>query len=255
MASEKKLIRQRNLEIGNDDSIDLVDLIFYQISKIKVLIAVFIAGAVVSGLITHFLITPEYRATSKVYMVSSSTGSALDLTDLRIGDSLSSDYMVLMKTRPIYTDVKKELGFDYSFGKFSKMVSLDTIDDSRVVSITVTSTDPEEAKNIANCVAEKAVYYIPKIMETPAPHIAEYAITPRVQSAPSLTKNTIFCAFAAWFVAVIIYTIKFLVDDTLKTSEDVEKEFGIMPFAVIPEGNISGLNTAKSNKKKSKRKR
>ena len=30
-------------------------------------------------------------------------------------------------------------------------------------------------------------------------------------------------------------------DDTLKTSEDVEKMFGVMPLSVIPEGDIVGL--------------
>lgn len=38
-----------------------------------------------------------------------------------------------------------------------------------------------------------------------------------------------------------VLTVLYLLDDTIKTSEDVEKEFGIMPLSVIPEGEIKGM--------------
>ena len=50
-------------------------------------------------------------------------------------------------------------------------------------------------------------------------------------------------------------------DDTLKTAEDVEKEFGIMPLTVIPEGNIQEISDAaekaagKQKKKKNKKRK
>ena len=34
----------------------------------------------------------------------------------------------------------------------------------------------------------------------------------------------------------------YLTDDTLKSSDDVEKEFGVMPLTVIPEGNIEAIS-------------
>ena len=88
-------------------------------------------------------------------------------------------------------------------------------------------------------------------METPEPHIAEYAIVPVNKSSPSLTKNTIIGALIGLLIMLAIFTVEFLMDDTFKTADDIEKEFGVMPLTVIPEGNIEGLeDTAQLSRSK-----
>ena len=105
---------------------------------------------------------------------------------------------------------------------------------------------------IANSLADKGVSELPKLMETPEPHIAEYAIVPVNKSSPSLTKNTLIGALLLMLLALAILTVEFLMDDTLKTAEDVEREFGVMPLTTIPEGKIEGFE---STEDKAKRKR
>jgi len=39
-----------------------------------------------------------------------------------------------------------------------------------------------------------------------------------------------------------LFTIEFLLDDTYKTAEDIQKDFGVMPLTVIPEGKIEGIS-------------
>ena len=96
---------------------------------------------------------------------------------------------------------------------------------------------------IANALAEKGVSELPKLMETPEPHIAEYAIVPVTKSSPSLSKNTMIGALLAMLIMLAIFTVRFLMDDTFKYAEDIEKEFGVMPLTVIPEGKIEGLES------------
>ena len=79
-------------------------------------------------------------------------------------------------------------------------------------------------------------------MEAPSPTIAEYAILPKTKSSPSLTRNTAMGALLCLVIALGIFTVIYLLDDTIKSSEDVEKMFGTMPLSVIPEGDIKGLN-------------
>ena len=68
----------------------------------------------IAGLITYYLITPDYTATSKMYMVSSSSQSVVDLTDLNIGQSLSKDYVELLKEQDRSSrGVIEEQGLDY----------------------------------------------------------------------------------------------------------------------------------------------
>ena len=107
METEKKIDIDNIQTDEGEIEIDLLDLFSYYRRKIIWIAGAFIIGALIAGLFTQFVITPRYTATSTMYMVSSSSGSAVDLSDLTIGQSLSSDYVELVKTRPIVEDVTK----------------------------------------------------------------------------------------------------------------------------------------------------
>ena len=231
-------IRDRNNE---EMEIDLIELFGFFITKIWWIIGAFLVGALLAGLITQFAITPKYTATAKMYMVSSSSQSVVDLTDLNIGQSISGDYVELLKTRPIVEGVIEEQNLPYTYNQLVGMINLSIVNNTRIIKIDVTSTDNKDAMRIANALAEKGVSELPKLMETPEPHIAEYAIVPVNKSYPSLTKNTMIGALLAMLIMLGIFTVQFLMDDTFRYAEDIEREFGVMPLTVIPEGKIEGF--------------
>lgn len=239
--------------------IDLLELFSYYLDRIRWIVGGFLVCALLAGLITHFLITPKYTATSKMYMVSSSSQSVVDLTDLNIGQSISSDYVELLQTRPIIEGVIREQNLSYSYRELLGMLNISVINNTRIIKINATSTDKREAMTIANALADKGVSELPKLMETPEPHIAEYAIVPVNKSAPSLTKNTMIGALLGMLIMLAIFTVQFLMDDTFRTAEDIQKEFGVLPLSVIPEGKIEGLESeeeqAAKDRAKKKRKR
>lgn len=235
------------------DEIDLLDLARFLLRKIGFLIAACFVGAIVAGLVTKFAITPLYTATAKMYMVSSSTGSVVDLTDLNIGTSLSADYTELIKTRPIVEDVIEDLNLKYKYEELLKMTDISVVGNTRIITISVTSPSPQEAADVANALAKKAKEELPELMETPAPSIAEEAIVPKKKSSPSLTKNVAMGGLLLTVLVGAFFVAMYLMDDTLKTAEDIEKEFGIMPLTVIPGGDYEGVSDKEEDKKRKKK--
>lgn len=228
---------------GKNTEIDLVDLFSYYLTKWPIILTGLLAGAVIAGCITFFLITPKYTATAKLYMVSSSSDSVVDLTDLNIGTSLSSDYAELLKVRPILEEIIEENNLDYTYDQIFNMIHLTSIQDTRILVINVESTNPKEAKIIANALAAKAEKKIPILMDTSKPNIAEYAIIPEKKSSPSLTKNTLTGGLLGMLLVMGIFTFFYLMDDTLNSAEDVEKFLGIMPLTVIPEVKLDAADS------------
>lgn len=229
-------------EADEEMEIDLVELFCYYRTKWLPIVAAFFLGAVVVGAVSLFLIKPKYEATAKLYMVSASNDSVVDLTDLNLGTSLSSDYAELIKIRPIFEEVIEEQKLAYDYEELLNMVTISSIKDTRILTITVKSTSRDESKNIANGLADKAVTYLPKLMETSAPNIAERAILPEEKCSPNITRNTLIGGLVAAVLVMGIYTVLFLMDDTFKSAEDVEKFFGVMPLTVIPEGDIDSIS-------------
>lgn len=227
---------RENMQMADgEDEIDLGELLFYLKSKLILIVVVFLAGMIGAGCMTQFLITPKYTALTKLYIVSASGKNIVNLEDLSLGTKLSADYKELLKTRPICNEVIRELELDYTYDQLKDMISIEEVDNTRILAITVTSTDPVEAKDIANTLADKAVTYLPKLMEITAPNVAEEAIVPKVQSSPSLAQNAMLGGLLALIAVIGILAVLFVMDDTVKSSEDVEKLIGVMPLTVIPE--------------------
>ena len=232
---------------------DLLDLFGFYMSRLPLLIIAVVIGALAAGIITAFFIPDKYTATSRMYMVSASSDSVVNLADLNIGTSLSSDYVELMKTRPIIEEVIDETGVKYSYEQLVGMLDLSVVYNTRIVKISVTSTNPKEAMTIANQMARTSRVQLPKLMEAPTPSIAEMAVLPTRRSSPSLTKNVAFGAVSLLALVLGVLTVIYLRDDTIKTSEDLEKAFGVLPLSVIPEGIIEGIRKEEDDAEKTRR--
>ena len=95
--------------------------------------------------------------------------------------------------------------------------------------------------NIANQMAKTTKVQLPKVMESPSPTIVEEAVLPTQKSAPSMKRNVLIGALLMIVLVAGVLTVIYLMDDTIKTSEDVEKMFGVMPLSVIPDVEIEGF--------------
>ncbi len=264
MAEESRKGLNQNLiaeESKEDDDIeiDLGELFYYYRSHLVSIVLVFILGAIIAGAVAFYLITPKYTATSKLYMVSSSSKSVVDISDFNIGTSLSQDYVEVLKTRPVYESVIDKLKLKYDYEQLGSMINTSVIGDTRIVQIDVEDEDPKEACNIANAIADAAVEQVPKTMETSEPHIIEPAIVPDEPSSPHLMRDIVIGGLIGLVIILVILTVSYISDDTFQSGEDVEKLFGVMPLTVIPESDLGVLNEKnesddddKANRRKAK---
>ena len=136
--------------------IDLFELMLYYKSRLVFVIGGFLIGAILMALVTIYLVAPKYTATAKLYMVSSSSDSIVNLSDLDLGTSLSSDYEELLRVRPILEEVIKKEKLPYTYEQLLNMLTISTVSDTRILSISAESRKPDEAKRIVNRLATLA---------------------------------------------------------------------------------------------------
>ena len=233
---------RRAAAYNEDAEIDLVDLMFQLLDKLHYLIFFFLLGALVFNAYAYFRIAPTYQSTAKMYIVSASDDSVVDLTDLNIGTSLTADYEELMLSYPVLDQVIEKMGLDMSFEQLAKMITINNPADTRILSVTATSTDPELARDIANTMVEVSVTYLPRTMGTEEPNIAQEARTAIRKSGPSYTKYTLMGGILGTLACCAYFIIRYLMDDTLRNAEDVEKYFGVVPLTTIPDMSHSKGN-------------
>ena len=159
-----------------DAEIDLVEVFYLMWQNLwKILLCLF-AGAAAAFAFTYFLITPTYKASASIYIVSASDNSLVNLTDLQLGTQLTKDYQELLVSRPLLEDVIANLSLPTDYKALGEQVSITNTSDTRILKITVTDTDPQRAADIANELVRQASIYLPKVMETEAPNLVESAV-------------------------------------------------------------------------------
>lgn len=233
-------MRRENEEM----EIDLLEIAHLLWRKAWAILLCLIIGAALVGSYTKFLVTPQYSASSMIYVLTKTT-TVTSITDLQIGTQLISDFMTLTTSRPVVEDVIEDMDLDTTYEKLKEKITVNNPTDTRILEITATDPDPKMARDISNAMAKATVERISEVMDTEKPNIVEDAVTPTIPSSPSLVKNTAIGALLGALLAIAVIVIRHLMDDTIKTEEDVKKYLELNVLAAVP------LEKGSSKKRKS----
>lgn len=239
--------------MNSGDYIDLLELAKELRKKIVLIIVCAILGGAVMGVYSFFVATPIYQSTSKLYILSKTT-SITSLADIQVGTSLASDYVELIKSRPVVLTVIKDMDLDMSYDAMVDSLIVENVSDTRLVKITVSDTDPERAKLIANKFAKVAKVQISNIMRTDEPTIAEAAVVKRTPVSPDKRKNILMGILIGIVLSCGYVTIRFLMDDTIKDPDDITKYLELDNLAIVPFEDGKTPGSTKKHKKHRNRK-
>lgn len=224
---------------ANDEmEIDLLELLAALWKRVWAIIlaTVMFAAAALAG--TVFFVTPKYEAQALMYVNSSmAVGSKLSISmaELNAAQSLIDTYAVILKTRTTLNDVIAQAGVSYSYEDMVEMISAASVNGTEIFAITVTSTSPQEAEQLANTIAEILPDKIASIVEGSSVRIVDYAVTPAHKASPSLTKNTIIGGMLGFVLMCGVVVVQFLMDDKIHDSDYLKETYSIPVLAVIPD--------------------
>lgn len=221
-------------ELQNDEmEIDLLELFYVLMNKLWIIILCGVVGAVVAFSGTKLLITPQYTASSMIYILSETT-SITSLADIQLGASLAEDFIVIGKSRPVIERVIRQLDLETNYEELVSTISIVNETDTHILTVSVTNPDPELAADISNTLAENIKEQIADIMGTEEPNTVEEAVVPTKPSSPSTMKNTLIGGALGVLLVSAVIILLHLLDDTIKNEEDVKKYLGLNTLAAIP---------------------
>ena len=237
--------------------IDLVELLGVILHNLWIIIVSGVIVAAVALLVSYFIITPKYESVTKIYVISKTNADTMTYSDLQAGSTLTKDYKELVKSRPVLEEVLAETGIDVELKNLEAQITVEVPTDTRIVSIIVEDKDPYEARIIADSVRIAASKHIQEVMDTEAVNVVEEASLPIEKSSPSILKNTAIGYAVGLFLAIAIVIINYIMDDTIKTPDDVEKFLGVSVLGSIPysENDLSDKAEMERYEKKKKQRK
>lgn len=248
---------EKTVNRSNETEIDLAEICRLLLSRIWTLVLVVVIAAGLAGGYTSFFVTPMYQSTSQIFILNTSVD--LSISELQIGSQLTQDYMEIIKSRPVLETTISELKLDMSYSELGAAVSITNPQNTRILYITVTNADAYMAKTIVDKLTDVSIEFIHKKMDTEKPNVIDYGHIPNGPASPSLKKNVIIGGLLGFVLAAAVIIIRYLMNDSIHTSEDVEKYIGINTIGMIPfdgagtKKKTHGRDRTGSNKGKSKK--
>ena len=221
-------------------TIDLVEV--FQVIRhwLWLIVLVALACGTAAYAFSKFVLPEEFESTTKIYVLDKSgaggTNSQSTYSDLQVGMQLTKDYVELIKSRTVLEAVMKDNHLDqtYTYEQFAETVNVQTPADTRIVTITVTNHDPALAQKLADDIRKRSGELIIKTMQIDAVNTYEKANYPDRKSAPSCGRWAVVAALIGALAVSAVVIARYLLDDTIKTSDDVEKYLGLSNLALIP---------------------
>lgn len=225
----------------NDEmEIDLIELFHVLLKKAWVILLCLVIGAVTVGGYTKLFVTPQYQATSTIYVLGNSV--SMSGVDLTLSKQLTADFSVLAKSRPVMNKIEEKLKADYKYKdlnysveQLQGMITIENPSGTSLMRMTATNSDAQLAADIANAAADAVAERISEVMVIDKPSSVEEAEKPNYPVSPNVKKNMIMGGLIGAVLAVGVFTLLFLLDDTIKSEEDVRRYLQLNTLASIPK--------------------
>lgn len=224
------------------EELDLKELLtLFWNKKVKILLIVAIFTLI--GIIyTIGFVTPMYTSSTTLVLATSESSTTqantITTTDITLNSKLVSTYSELVKSKNVTRQVISNLGIDVKESDLRNNITVTSVKNTELIEIAVTNEYAANASKIANEMAKVFTQKVSEIYNINNVHVVDEAEISEIPSNINHTKDIIIFAFIGVVVSVVYVLIVNMLDTTIKTSEEVEKQFKVPVLASIPMYNF-----------------
>lgn len=238
-----------NFKNTDQRTIDL-QLVFEQLCQLWYIVAAIIIICVSTALFyTKLICTPQYDSSAKIY-IGKVNGTQISSSDISVSTSLTRDYTEIILDRTVLNSVIELLDLDMSYGALKQTITIDNPENTRIISITVRTSDPRKSMQIAQCICEVSQEKISDLFNIASVNIISDAYMPVTPSAPNLSRNLILGFFIGVAISILMLMSASFFNDKINSVRDIERYLEISVLAAIPYADSNSRRYADKSAQK-----
>ena len=220
------------------EEIDLKELFEFIKNKLGLLIIITVGICLLGCVYGLFLQKPMYKSYTTIIL--SGSDSQITQSELSLSKSLVDTYAEIVKSRRGLEQVIEELNLDTTYEKLSNKISVTSVNNTEIIKIIVTDTDPTEAKNIANVTANYFTKEVVDLYKVNNVNVLDEANTTNIPYNINVAKQIIIYLFIGFIIGAGVLFIIFYFDRTIKSAEQVEQKIKLPILGSVEEFNKGG---------------
>ncbi|WP_214754739.1 Wzz/FepE/Etk N-terminal domain-containing protein [Exiguobacterium sp. s16] len=215
-----------------EETISLGEL-FSIIKRSKWLIAsLAIIAALIAFLVSSFVISPTYEASTQVLVAPKQSEQSIDLGQVQSSINLVNTYRVIIQSPAILEQVQENvIGAPDTI---ANLITVNSEQNSQVINIKVQHTNPVIAADIANEISDVFSKEVPDLMSVDNVKVLSNASVPMLPVKPNILLNTAIATVLGLMIGVASAFLKVVLDRRIKTEQDVENILELPVLGSIP---------------------
>ncbi len=213
--------------------------------RIWMIVVVTLLTAALGCGLAAFVIAPQYSSQIMLYVNNSSlsiggTSVSISASQISAAQSLVKTYIVILNNRTTLETVIEKAGVPYTYEQLSKMIEADSVNNTEIMRVTVTTGDPYESANIANTIAEVFPDRIAEIITGSSMEVVDAGVPDLNKVSPSLTRYTLIGFLLGLLISVGAVVVMALMDDTIHSEDYIVETYSYPLLAVVPDLESAG---------------
>ena len=221
-------------------TVDLLHIMKTLLHNAWVIVICGILAAAIGFGVSAFVIAPKYSSSVMLYVNNSSfslgnTEFSISSSEISAAQSLVKTYAEILDNRTTLERVIEKAEVDYGYEELSDMIVAAPSNDTEIMKVTVTTTDPNESAKIANSIAEVLPARIAEIIDGATMEVVDYAVPNHQKVSPSITKYTAIGMILGVLLACGVLTVLAILDDTIHDEDYVLRTYDYPILATVPD--------------------
>lgn len=212
----------------------LADLLaVFKKSKLLIFLTILIGGGTAYYL-SQYVIEPTYEASTQVLIVpKQEVGSNIvDSTQISSSLSLINTYRVIMRSPAILNEVKTQVPDAPT--DISEILLVESEEESQVINIVVSHSDPVVATDIANVITEVFANEIPDLMNIDNVRVLSVAEVPAFPVSPNMLIYTAIGVVLGFVVGSVLALVRYTFDKRVRDEKEAEQLLSLPVIGNIP---------------------
>ena len=228
------------------EEINLRDLLIYFRKHLLLFFAMVILCVSAGTAYTILVQKPEYKSRATIILSSDKSKTTVQ-SEITANKNLIETYTEVVKSHRVLDRVISENNLVESFEVLSAKISVSSLKNTEIISISVVDKNAYRSYELANWVADIFKEEISQIYNDTSVNILDHAVEPRSPYNVDVVKQEIIYMVAGMVLGGGIILVLFYFDRTIKTTEQIEEIFKLPIF-----GKVHKLETKKQKKKRKK---
>lgn len=224
-----------------EETISLKEIFVILKTRLSLILVSTLIGVVVAGILTFFVITPQYSSRAQLIVSQPQSGNGQDLNDVNYNLQILNTYKdIITEGDALGSTVQERLASEYDLkmtqGQIKESMEVEQSQDSQMFSIVVTTDSAVDAEHIANTAAEVFQETVNDILNNVDKiTIISRAVADPKPVSPNNKLNIAIGLILGLLVGVGLAFLIELLDRTVKDSSYVTDQLGMTVLGSVPE--------------------